>query len=439
MARQVAIDTETTGKSPYKGRHRVIEIALVEIVNGELTGKYYQTYLNPQGRKNTSNALKTHHIKDSFLTDKPLFKDQLPEILKFIGKSELIFFNKGFDLDFLDNEAKISNSKVSFSSDYKAYCTQEKVMSNTKRTRFISLDDACRMYNVDLSERKIHGALIDAQLTAKLYIELTTNKTVVRKVPQKKARAVPEKFPLPKTYEGLQTNFCKNPKCKNYGIPPKFPDPLDKSKFSNNLGSYKVKIVKPKGEPPRKFLHCDLCGSGSSTFSNKSIVQESNRLKSIYKLELPSCPNTALEPDKRKGIPDGRRYETITKKIYGKEKQLSRLKKACPNHDKNILENPDLYWLDSKNTKKLTNTKGLPKILYPDRDGKYHIPAVPPGNHLLKVDPSTLPILEKPVILSPEGAKDLRSEILRHCMDCRLRMTMVCSNGVRSCFQVSKT
>ncbi len=86
-----SIDTETTGKSPFRGRHRVIEIALVEIVNNKLTGKYYQTYLNPEGRKNTSKALKIHHLKDSFLTDKPLFKDQLPEILKFIGKSELIF------------------------------------------------------------------------------------------------------------------------------------------------------------------------------------------------------------------------------------------------------------------------------------------------------------------------------------------------------------
>ncbi len=124
------------------------------------------------------------------------------------------------------------------------------------------------------------------------------------------------------------------------------------------------KALESKLSITRKILFCKLCKSSSIVFSNKSFVQESNRLKSIYSLDILSCPNTALKPDKRKGIPDGRRYETITKKIYGKEKQLSRLKKACPNHEKNLLEHSHLYWLDSKNTKKLTNTKGLPKKSY---------------------------------------------------------------------------
>lgn len=87
MARHVVVDTETTGLSTIKGRHRVIEIALVEVVNGKLTGNTFQTYINPEGRKSTRNAIETHKLKDSLLLDKPLFKTQLPRILDFLGKS----------------------------------------------------------------------------------------------------------------------------------------------------------------------------------------------------------------------------------------------------------------------------------------------------------------------------------------------------------------
>ena len=372
MERHVVVDTETTGLSTIKGRHRVIEVALVEVINGKITGNSFQTYISPEGRKSTPNAIRTHKLKDSFLLDKPIFKTQLPRILKFIGKSQLVFFNENFDLEFLDNEAKLADSQVRFSTDYKTVCVQKLVMNSTHRKRHISLDNACRMYGVDTSLRLVHGALIDAQLTAELFIALSSRSERITKVPHNAPRTTPEKFPLPRAYENYQINFCKNPRCANYGKPPKFPEPIDKDKFTNNLGDYEVKVIRLKSSDSRKILFCKLCNSSSIVFSNKSLVQEIKRLKSIYRLQAPSCPNTSLHPDKKKGIPDGRRYEQIVKKVRGKELSLTRLKPPCENVGKSILEHPNLYWLDSKNTKKLQNTKGLPKIVYPDSKGKYH-------------------------------------------------------------------
>lgn len=226
----------------------------------------------------------------------------------------MIFFNEDFDLEFLDNEAKLADSQVRFSTDYKTACVQKQIMSATRRKRHISLDNACRMYGVDTSLRQVHGALIDAQLTTELFITLSSKRERIAKVPNKATRSAPEKFPYPRAYENYQINFCKNPRCANYGKPPKFPEPIDKNKFSNNLGDYEIRIVRPKKSDDRKVIFCKLCNSSSIAFSNKSLVHEIKRLKSIYRLQAPSCPNTALHPDKRKGIPDGRRYERIVKK-----------------------------------------------------------------------------------------------------------------------------
>ena len=89
MVRQIVIDTETTGFSPHSGKHRIIEVALVEVIDNVITGNTFQTYLCPQNKRSNKGAFKVHHIKDSFLIDKPLFKDCLDEIINFIGNSEL--------------------------------------------------------------------------------------------------------------------------------------------------------------------------------------------------------------------------------------------------------------------------------------------------------------------------------------------------------------
>lgn len=238
----------------------------------------------------------------------------------------------------------------------------------------LSLDDACRVYNIDNSKRDIHGALTDATLTAKLLVELSTRTTLIKKIPHNNKFTPAEKFPFPRAYKGYQINFCKNPTCKNYGVPPSAPKKKSNGDFSKDIGAYKVQVTRSKrnGKQTVKLLTCKLCNSASTLFSNKGIIQEVERLQSIYKLEVPRCPNTALYPDKRKGIADGRRYEKIRKKVRNKTIKLTKLKSPCSNHEFDILAFPDNYWLDSKNIKKARNTKGLPKIVHPDVSGKYH-------------------------------------------------------------------
>ena len=168
MNRYVVVDTETTGFSPHKGNHRIIEIALVEVVDYVITGKQFQTYLNPQGKKSLKGAFKTHQIKDDSLIDKPLFSEVFKDIISFIGDATLIFYNKDFDLKFLDHESMLADHQFRFSESFKSRCLLQDVSS--KFGRVINLDAACSLYRIDISERKIHGALIDSILTAKLLI-----------------------------------------------------------------------------------------------------------------------------------------------------------------------------------------------------------------------------------------------------------------------------
>jgi len=224
MKRQIVIDTETTGLDPIKGRHRVIEIALVEVINNKMTGNTLQYYFTPQGRKVTQGAFRVHKIKDSFLLDKPIFSDCIAEIINFIQDAELVFYNKVFDLKFLNNEAQLANSKVDFIKDYESICLMKVVTDAlSRKSGRLSLDDACRVYNIDNSKRDIHGALIDATLTAKLLVELSTRTTLIKKIPHNNKVTPAEKFPFPRAYKGYQINYCKNPNCKNYGVPPSAP------------------------------------------------------------------------------------------------------------------------------------------------------------------------------------------------------------------------
>jgi DNA polymerase III epsilon subunit len=375
MKRQIVIDTETTGLDPIKGSHRVIEIALVEVVDNNITGRTFQSYCNPLGKKVTRNAFLVHKIKDSFLLDKPLFADCITEVINFIGDAELVFYNKAFDLKFLNSESQQANSKLDFSKDYKTTCLMKLVTDALNRkSDKLSLDDACRVYHVDNSERNIHGALIDATLTAKLLIELNTRSTLIGKIPHQNKAEPPEKFPFPRAYKGYQINYCKNPNCQNYGIPPMAPKKKDNGEYKKGIGAYKIQVIRSqrKGKATVKILTCKLCKSASTLLSNKGIVQEVERLKSIYRLNVLSCPNTALAPNKRKGIPDGRRYEKILKKVRYKAVEFTRLKPTCTNNDFDFLGYPDNYWLDSKNKKKARNSKGLPKIIHPDASGRYH-------------------------------------------------------------------
>jgi len=168
--RQIFLDTETTGLSAAKG-HRIIEIGAVEIIDRRLTGNDYQTYLNPE-RKIDPGSINIHGITNEFISDKPLFKEILKDLLSYISDSEIIMHNAPFDTSFLDNEfllAGMQKKLVDLCSIQDSLVIARE-MHPGKRN---SLDALCTRYDVDTSSREVHGALIDAKLLANVYLLMT--------------------------------------------------------------------------------------------------------------------------------------------------------------------------------------------------------------------------------------------------------------------------
>ncbi len=165
--REIVLDTETTGLDPLVG-HRVIEIGCVELINHICSGKTFQTYLDPE-RDVPAEAAAISGLTSDFVKGKPKFADQVDAFLAFIEDSPIIAHNANFDLGFINSELKMVG-REKLSTD-KAIDTV-----HLARRKFpgapASLDALCRRFNIDLSGRVKHGALLDAQLLAKVYLEL---------------------------------------------------------------------------------------------------------------------------------------------------------------------------------------------------------------------------------------------------------------------------
>lgn len=170
MSRLVVLDTETTGLSPENG-DRVIELGCVELVNRKLTGNNLHLYFNP-GRDSHPDALRVHGLTTDFLSDKPKFSDKAQEILAYLEGAELIIHNAPFDVGFLNKELSLLGLKPL--SHYVAGVTDSLAMAKElfpgKRN---SLDALCSRLEVDNSGRTLHGALLDAELLADVYINMT--------------------------------------------------------------------------------------------------------------------------------------------------------------------------------------------------------------------------------------------------------------------------
>jgi DNA polymerase-3 subunit epsilon len=168
--RQIALDTETTGFEPSLG-HRIIEIAAVELINRQLTGNRFHRYLNPE-RASDEGALQVHGLTEEFLRDKPKFREIVAEFLDFIGGAELIIHNAPFDNGFLDNELRLLDMKP-----LTEHCGN--IVDTLRIARSLhpgkknSLDALCERYQVDRSQRTRHGALIDTELLAQVYLAMT--------------------------------------------------------------------------------------------------------------------------------------------------------------------------------------------------------------------------------------------------------------------------
>lgn len=170
MMRQVILDTETTGIGHEHG-HRVIEIGCMELIDRKLTGKHYHVYINPQ-REVDEGAFRVHGISNEFLQDKPLFGDIRSEFLQFVGGAELIIHNAPFDVGFLNSEFK----HTQLNKKLEDYCTvlDTLVLAREKHPgQRNSLDALCKRYDIDNSNRQLHGALLDAEILAYVYLAMT--------------------------------------------------------------------------------------------------------------------------------------------------------------------------------------------------------------------------------------------------------------------------
>ncbi len=171
--REIVFDTETTGLDP-QGGDRLVEIGCIEMVNRVETGRTFHGYFNPQ-RTMPAAAEAVHGLSDAFLADKPLFAERVAELLEFLGDSPLVAHNAGFDFGFLDMELALCGHEP---------LSRERMIDTVAlaRTRHPgaknSLDALCTRYGIDRSHRTKHGALLDAELLAQVYVELTGGRQI---------------------------------------------------------------------------------------------------------------------------------------------------------------------------------------------------------------------------------------------------------------------
>ena len=170
MSRQIVLDTETTGLSA-EGGDRIIELGCVELLNRKLTGNNLHLYFNP-GRDSHEDALKVHGISNEFLKDKPKFADVVDDILQYLQGAEIIIHNAAFDVGFLNKELELVGRPAfgTYVQSVTDTLAMAKEMYPGKRN---SLDALCDRLGVDNSGRTLHGALLDAELLADVYINLT--------------------------------------------------------------------------------------------------------------------------------------------------------------------------------------------------------------------------------------------------------------------------
>ena len=168
--RQIVLDTETTGLNPRTG-DRIIEIGCVELINRQLTGNNFHRYINPE-RESDPGALAVHGLTVDFLRDKPKFAEIVAELCNFIADAEIIIHNAPFDVGFLDAELE-KTARPAIASQVKKITDtlqQAKELHPGKRN---SLDALCDRYGVSNAHRTLHGALLDAELLAEVYLAMT--------------------------------------------------------------------------------------------------------------------------------------------------------------------------------------------------------------------------------------------------------------------------
>jgi DNA polymerase-3 subunit epsilon len=169
--RQIVLDTETTGLEPRQG-HRIIEIGCVELVDRKLTGNHYHQYIQPD-RDIDAGAIEVHGITNEFLADKPRFKDIAEDFLTFIKGAELVIHNAPFDVGFIDHEFGMLKPVPGAVNDFCTVLDTLLLARQMHPGQRNSLDALCKRYDIDNSQREKHGALLDSEILADVYLAMT--------------------------------------------------------------------------------------------------------------------------------------------------------------------------------------------------------------------------------------------------------------------------
>jgi DNA polymerase-3 subunit epsilon len=175
--RQIILDTETTGLEPEQG-HRIIEIGCVELVNRRKTGRTFHRYLRPD-REVDWGALQVHGITNEFLAQQPRFAEVVDELLEFITGGELVIHNAAFDIAFLDAELKRLPGRPRVVRELCSVVDTLPLARQMHPGQRNSLDALCKRYSIDNSHRELHGALLDAQILADVYLAMTGGQTAL--------------------------------------------------------------------------------------------------------------------------------------------------------------------------------------------------------------------------------------------------------------------
>ncbi|RFF32863.1 DNA polymerase III subunit epsilon [Wenzhouxiangella sediminis] len=168
--RQIVLDTETTGLEPQEG-HRIIEIGCLEMIERRQTGRSFHVYINPE-RDVEDGAMAVHGITNDFLADKPRFADLAGDFIEFIRDAELVIHNAAFDVGFLDAELARLDEPTRV-GEHATILDTLMLARELHPGQRVSLDALCKRYEVDNSGRELHGALLDAELLAEVYLAMT--------------------------------------------------------------------------------------------------------------------------------------------------------------------------------------------------------------------------------------------------------------------------
>lgn len=169
--RQIVLDTETTGINPKQG-HRIIEIGCVELINRRLTGNNFHVYVNPD-RPIEDEAIDVHGITSEFLRNKPRYHQIAQEFFDYIKGSELVIHNAAFDVGFMDHEFAMLNTRYPKTAEYCKILDTLKMARDLHPGQKNNLDALCRRYDINNSKRTMHGALLDSEILADVYLTMT--------------------------------------------------------------------------------------------------------------------------------------------------------------------------------------------------------------------------------------------------------------------------